>query len=296
MIPKKASPAEEEAQGFGEGEEGYFVARFDPGSVLLIDGEPRSESFEVLFITQGTGSYEIDLFDHQFESPVVFALAPGQIRKLDLSGPSKGWLVRFHSSVFSYEKEFFDFVIDTCLFDAASMCPIINVPREFASILDDLFARMLEEQENGEQDSGIVISSYLRILVTHINRLKREKLAETIPLNDPSYVLFRNFRIELEKRFREEHSPSAFARTLGTDPKTLNAVSKRFAGSSAGRLIRDRLVLEARRSLLNDPVSVKELSYDLGFDDPAYFTRFFKKHTGEAPLHFRERLSGTSSG
>ncbi|QQS41405.1 MAG: helix-turn-helix domain-containing protein [Acidobacteriota bacterium] len=278
--------------------EGYFVSRFssERGEALDLADRLQSEFFEVLFLTEGAGSYEIDLHSHSFEGDVLFALAPGQIRKLELSAPAEGWVVRFHPSIFSYEKEFFDFVIDTCLFDAVSMCPVINVPGSVGGLFEELFERMLDERANPLEDSDVVVSSYLRIMVTRINRLKKEKMAEMVPLNDPAYVLFRNFRIELEKRFREEHSPAAYASIVGTDPKTLNSVSHRFAGSSAGRLIRDRLVLEARRCLVNDPLSVKEIGHSLGFDDPAYFTRFFKKHTGEAPLHFRERLSGAPPG
>jgi len=119
--------------------------------------------------------------------------------------------------------------------------------------------------------------------------IKRKNINETPVGRDPGYELFRQFKIEIEKKYRKEHSVQYYANALNTQPRSLNTVSQEYAGRSAGEMIQERILLEAQRYLYHEIKNVKEIAYDLGFDDPAYFTRFFKKHTGFAPQYFKEQ-------
>ena len=79
-------------------------------------------------------------------------------------------------------------------------------------------------------------------------------------------------------------------------PARLNAACKRAVGVTAGRVIRQRLLLEAKRSLIYTSMTANEIAYDLGFADPAYFSRFFRQHTGRTPSAFRAGHRGTGDG
>lgn len=247
----------------------------------------RHEYFEIIWLMDGAGVHRIDLQDHFYEGSVLFALAPGQLHKLMSSRPLRGFVLRFLPSLFKNEQDFFDYVLDTCLFDKVTSCPVIKVPSNVEKVLRDIFSHLLLEFQQEEYDSTSIISSYVKIIIAQVNRLKRG-YAEAPKINDPQYKLFREFKLALEKLYKQDHAVSGFASRLGVTPRILNAIVKKFTGKTAGNVIQERILLEAKRSLFHESKSIKEICFELGFEDPAYFTRFFKKYTGVAPQHFRD--------
>ncbi|HKC35913.1 MAG TPA: AraC family ligand binding domain-containing protein, partial [Chitinophagaceae bacterium] len=165
----------------------------------------RHEYFEIVWIKNGTGNHQIDMEDHFYSGSVMFMLAPGQIHKIVQQISSEGYIIKFLPSVFKHEKDFSNYILDTCLFDSVTACSIINVPGSLHTVLEDLFLKMTEEFHQIEIDSENIVSSYLKILITHINRLKRKKISEQHAIKDPSYALFRQFKIAIEKKYKTEH-------------------------------------------------------------------------------------------
>jgi AraC family transcriptional activator of pobA len=100
------------------------------------------------------------------------------------------------------------------------------------------------------------------------------------------------FRVLLDQHFRIEHSVGFYAHGLGVSETHLNRVCRRVLAKSALTVIHDRLIAEAGRDLAFTTMSVQDVARSLGFEDPAYFSRFFAKATGEAPKDFRRRSSG----
>lgn len=258
------------------------------------DKEHKHDFFEIIWIKNGTGVHRIDLEDHHYNGAALFILAPGQIHKIEQHSESEGYVVKFLPSLFKSEDDFYDYVLDTCLFDANTSCPIISISEKYSDIIEDLFFKMLKEFQQPDIDSEQIFVAYLNILITHINRLKRTTKVDSTFLNDPQYALFRTFKLALEKNYREEHSVQGYADMLAITARTLNTIAKKYADRSAGEVIQDRLLLEAKRSLHHEYKNVKEICYDLGFEDPAYFTRFFKKHTGVSPIQYKEQLLKTA--
>jgi AraC-like DNA-binding protein len=81
--------------------------------------------------------------------------------------------------------------------------------------------------------------------------------------------------------------PSEYAELLYVTPNHLNAICKELIGKSAGEMIRDRIVLEAKRLMVNLDLSISEIAYELNFRDNSYFSKFFKKYAGITPEEFR---------
>jgi AraC family transcriptional activator of pobA len=102
---------------------------------------------------------------------------------------------------------------------------------------------------------------------------------------------FSGFCKLIEIEYARQHPVAWYAGQLGITASHLNALCRKTAGQSALELVHERLVLEARRNLVYTSMSVSQVSYALGFADPAYFTRFFKKRTGFSPKGFRARAS-----
>lgn len=99
---------------------------------------------------------------------------------------------------------------------------------------------------------------------------------------------FERFSELIEDRHTSRHDVAYYAAELGMSPTHLNVVTRSHSGKSPLELIHERLLLEARRSLVYTTMTISEISYELGFSDPAYFTRFFKKATQLSPKAFRQ--------
>lgn len=243
--------------------------------------------FEIIWLKNGSGVHRIDMIDHYYDGSVLFFLAPGQVHKLSQHKNAEGYILKFLPGVFKQEKDFIDHIFDTCLVDTVNSCPIIAIPEHMNNVIEELFFRFSEEFNKQQQGADTILGSYLKILTTHIRRIKSAHLSKEAITTKPQYDLFRKFKIAVEHNYKTKHGVQDYAIHLKTQARTLNAVSRRYANKSALEMIQERIVLEAKRRLFHDSTSIKELGYELGFDDPAYFTRFFKKNVGRAPQHFK---------
>ncbi len=97
-----------------------------------------------------------------------------------------------------------------------------------------------------------------------------------------------NFRKLLNQHFFEKRLPKEYAAMLYVTTYYLNSICKDLLGKSAGEVIRDRILLEAKRLLVNGDISISEIAYRLNFKDTSYFTKFFKNYTGKTPKEFRK--------
>lgn len=100
---------------------------------------------------------------------------------------------------------------------------------------------------------------------------------------------FRAFRDLVDVHFRDRWTVPLYARRLGLTPDRLHDICQSSGGRPPMQIVHDRLMIEARRALLYTEMSVTEIGFGLGFEDPAYFTRFFARRAGVAPTAFRAR-------
>jgi len=91
----------------------------------------------------------------------------------------------------------------------------------------------------------------------------------------------------IEENYTTQKNVSPYAEMLDMNPSCLNELSKRTTGITAGELIRNRVIEEIKKLLFSSQLSGKEIAFQLGFDDPAYFSRFFRKYTGMTTKEFR---------
>ncbi|MDQ3073368.1 MAG: helix-turn-helix transcriptional regulator [Bacteroidota bacterium] len=100
----------------------------------------------------------------------------------------------------------------------------------------------------------------------------------------------------MESDFTRQQKPVTYAEHLGISEKHLNELSKTYTGKKISEVIHERLMLEAKRLLLHSALSVKEIGYFLSFEDPSYFTRFFKRKAGKSPARFRNEIRKAYTG
>ena len=247
----------------------------------------RHDYYEIIWLKKGTGIHWIDTIAYPYSGSFLFLLSPGQIHKLEQYEKSEGYVIKFLPTIFRDQKDIDDFIFNASLFDNIQASPLIKVPAPQHALLEDILQKIEIEFNSNEIDKDHILSAYLKIFMTSILRIKRSNDISNESRIDPHYFLFTQYKIVIERNFRTTHAVHTFADQLNTQARTLTLVSKKYAGKSASQLISDRIILEAKRSLHFEHESVKELAYNLGFEDPAYFTRFFKKHTGISPFQFK---------
>ena len=108
--------------------------------------------------------------------------------------------------------------------------------------------------------------------------------------NNFNSLLLRNFQKLIDQHFKEKKLTKDYASMLYVTPNHLNALSKDVTGRPAGELIRDRILLEAKRLLVNAEMNVSQIADELDFDDNSYFSKFFKKYVGVTPDVFRKQF------
>lgn len=127
----------------------------------------------------------------------------------------------------------------------------------------------------------------LKRLIIFITRLARSEYIPVKKIQDERFHVIRKFNLLVEANYRTEHSVSFYAQELCKSPKTLSNLFAIYNHKSPSQVIQERILIEAKRLLSYTDKSVKEIAYDLGFEDISYFSNFFKKHTGLSPVDFR---------
>lgn len=106
--------------------------------------------------------------------------------------------------------------------------------------------------------------------------------------NKHNYLVLRNFEKLIEQNFTTKRLPKEYAELLFVTPNHLNALCNQIVGKSAGDIIRNRVLLEAKRLLVNSNQNISEIAWQLKFEDNFYFANFLKKYEGVTPDEFRK--------
>lgn len=145
-----------------------------------------------------------------------------------------------------------------------------------------------EEFHDRDDIQGNMLRMLLVRLIITITRMAREKYLPDGEKTDSRFDLLRQFNLLVERHFRAEHEVQFYAAALYKSPKTLANTFARFHTVSPLQIIHQRLILEAKRLLYYTGKSIKEISADLGFEDAAHFTKFFKNHLKMSPSDFKK--------
>ncbi len=265
-----------------------LIAGFDDtGKIMPRQYPHRHTYYEILLLHNSKGIHYIDFHPWPFEGAVVFLLSPEQVHQLDREATS-GYSVKFDPSFFTSGNDPDSQLLAHFLFDNMQSYPVIPLAPADLTRLENLMSIAREEYEQTTEDTTPILFSYVRVLLMEIMRIRRRQLSEPHLLPGQPQTQLLQFKQLLHQHFHELHEVQGYASRLHMTPRQLNALTQKLTGKTAGTLIKERVLLEAKRLLFLNTLTVKEIGYQLGFDDPAYFTRFFKKNTGKSPQQFRE--------
>jgi len=174
--------------------------------------------------------------------------------------------------------------IDINLPTQAFVFPVLNIMQqaETAKYIDNI----VSEASSDAPGRFLAVEAYVSLLLVHILRLTGDKVEKN--QEDASQRLMRKFSRILEGQFRSGRSLSEYADVLGVTTTHLSRVSRAMNNKSAGQLIQDRVLSEATHLLLHSNDKVQDISKQLGFSSPAYFTRLFNAKLHQTPKDYRK--------
>lgn len=247
----------------------------------------RDQDFSLLTIAWNKGPAQkvfIDGVEYEFPSQTVLPLMVSDSFKFETPKDIIAW---------QFNKDFYC-VIDhdqevSCvgfIFYGNDKNMFIKLDENHQGKLDLLI--QIFEDEFGEKDiQGEMMRMLLKRLIILVTRLgKVQYLSNTI--DDHESDTIRSFNLLVEQHFKEHHQVQDYASLMNKSPKTLSNLFSKNSGPSPLQVIKGRIVQEAKRLLQYTDSSTKEIAYELGFDDPASFSRFFKNNVGESPTGYKK--------
>ena len=163
----------------------------------------------------------------------------------------------------------------------------INLDEHATEKMQRLLHIFVDELNTADHIQNDMVLMLLKRLIIVITRLARSVYIPDNKLPEDRFNIIRKFDLLVESDFRTEHSVAYYAGRLNKSPKTLSNLFAMYNHKSPLQVIQDRIILEAKRLLTYTDRSAKQITYELGFEDAADFSNFFKKHTTLSPLEFR---------
>ena len=175
------------------------------------------------------------------------------------------------------------------LFFGTQDLPIITIPKEQQNRFNLLYEVFVEEFSTPDKIQGDMLQMLLKRLIIMSTRLAKEQLIVK-ELNNDQIEVIRKFNFLVDMHYKTKRRVSDYAELLFKSPKTLSNLFSIYNQKSPQQIILDRLALEAKRLIHFTDKQNQEIAYELGFNDPAHFSRFFKKMTKMTPSEYKETL------
>ncbi|GAA5224716.1 AraC family transcriptional regulator [Membranihabitans marinus] len=244
----------------------------------------RLSFFALIIVNKGKGSHQIDLVDYSIEKGSVLKIAKGQVHAFEKNPKYEGYMIIFTEA----------FILN--YFTPSSIQQIshlynyhLSTPIENGEKLNDDFIEQLIQEFKIKNTFGQknIIAAILALYL-----LKLERNSENNQLNDENskyYNLFIQFKNLVELHYSNTRTVKDYANMMFISTKHLNQVVKEYTLNTAKAFIDNYVIMETKRAIVSTDKSLKEIAYEIGFEEVTNFTKFFKNITGISPKEFRMR-------
>ncbi len=270
-----------------------FGFDYTPVETILADIGPRltvphrHDYYEIIWFTHGHGEHMVEFITYELAPNSLFVFSRNQIHAfINITG-LKGHLLRFSRAFLRRLPESYTAAMMHSLFKMHAS-PIRLLSDENSTALSSIIHLM--ERESREPHRPFhehMLAVLLHAFLIEIHRLEPQER----DMSSEHWVILKayyRFSSLLEKEYTKHYPVEQYADLLGVNAKRLGDICKEATGMTPKRIIEERLCLEAKRLLRHSDLSIKQIGFQLGFEDPAYFSRFFKKTTSMAPSAFRD--------
>jgi AraC family transcriptional activator of pobA len=250
-----------------------------PGSNYNSDKPHRHNYFEFFYFVAGGGTHVVDFIEFQIHANSVHIVGPGQIHQLKRAAGCHGFVILFELNAIKAPGAIENFLFEHACMNAEELDPIYKLNEAHASKNIERINSIWNYFQTGNNLDSLSLLNELYALCIDCMKKRQEKVTTV----NSDYLRFRKF---LSSKYKELKKVQDYAELMNMSDKSLNNLVKKYTGKNASQLIFDQIIMEAKRRLLLG-ISIKESAYDLKFDDPAHFSKFFRTQTGMAPSAFQ---------
>lgn len=247
---------------------------------------PHHHDFEELIVAaKGSLEHFIDFRTEVIDAPFVSFVTKGKVHRVKPAmkdGACDMWVLRFKS----------EFIPETTFQLYSLYHDNANIPLKEARcfVRLTLLCEMIAGEMGQQEPDLAVVRQLLSTLFTLINSERRKLHPAGASPPATQSETFRNFLRILEDNYRQEHEVEFYASKLFMSARNLNLITQDILQQSVSRIIETRKLIEAKNLLISTDKPVSEIGFELGYEEKAYFTRVFKKNTGQTPTEFREEM------
>lgn len=238
---------------------------------------------DFVLITSGTMTKSAGIDSYEVTENSIFVLPVGQITTTTMvSDNLNGYYCHFSNNFITETKSQLD-ILNQFPFLEWLNNPVLLFNANDRENLTNLLKRI--ETIYNQKPNYELIRSYLTTFLTELKNI--QKTNTNYGLNATERIAF-EFKHFLSKYIKTNHQADFYAKQLNISPNHLNRCVKEIFKKSVTQLIAEMLVLEAKVLLYQPSITISDVSFSIGFEDPSYFGRFFKKQTGQTPTEFRK--------
>lgn len=247
--------------------------------------------YQIIWFTSGEGKHYVDFNGYEVAENALFFISKGQIHHFD-EHEYEGYIIHFNESFIADNENYVNIFLKHNIFGSFEKEPLFQVNQADCGELQDMVDRMQAEIYTPNRFAH---REYLKIMLhlflIVVQRFGVRKDCNGLSMHNSLHILFVKFRKLLEENYRELHTVSKYAGLLNVSGKTLTNCTNEISHQTPLQIINERLALEAKRLLSYSDMNVNEIGFELGFEDPSYFVKFFKKHAKILPGDFRKAIS-----
>ena len=239
---------------------------------------------QLLLLTRGSAQAQIDARHEALTLPCLLVIPPLCVHGFEFSDDVDGHVLTIASPLLeSINKNLGEYAA------FLQLSQILEVDRQQQSLLNRVFSNIADEYRRQQAFRDLSLQAAVSQLLIWIVRNGRGKQTQAKQQNSNGKQYFSKFMQLVEQHFNQHLSLDCYAAQLGISKPHLNSLCRQFSNRSALQLIHQRLLLEAKRDLIYTVLTVADIADKLGFSEPPYFTRFFKRLTGKSPMEFRRQ-------
>ena len=265
---------------------------FEFESICHFDHIQRLGYYSMILIQGGTGKLKADFSTHDISENTLMCFSPYQPFMLEAADNIKGLCVHFHPDFFCIHKHQEETACNGILFNNIYDPPLFQMePSDSGQLIRWLTecARKCEIPVFHQYDLLISQLKIFLILAARVKLGQNPKAAADFSGKQQPLIL-QDLKGAIETHFKAKHTASDYAELLHISPKALAKICKNHFHKTLTDLIAERIVIEAKRELYLTSKSVKEIAWELGYEDEHYFSRFFKRNAEISPQFYRETI------
>jgi AraC-like DNA-binding protein len=248
---------------------------------------PHSHSYyQIIWFFNAKGTHTVDFKIYDIKENTILFITKDQIHAFDDNYDCEGWLIHFNESFFMHTDV--DIFLKYNIFKTQEN-PCYALETETLSkgknYIDLIIAELKNRKDFGFEDS---VRFLLKCFLINLERVHQKRDTKNINPNDAYTLQLYQFKELIELNYKKGLPINEYGDLMNISSKTLNTITKKVIQKSPSELIAERIILEAKRLLKFTSLRICEIAFRLGFEDPSYFIKYFKRYVKLAPLEFRK--------